>query len=256
MRAHAQPKNPAMTKIRLRLLRLALSTLRAKEAAKAAAAAKRARQEEAARRRKEKRKQTAASKKTKKPMNASLADDPFKLKMKVKLEPLQVQYDRRKKVAEKNFCGRCSKSFSTASGLRRHLTTIHANTKKKSSKKQDEYKPTPRASTSSQKNTEDSLTCKTCDKTFVARSIFERHMKTSGHGEPQTPSSSSSSWPPPAFVGPNVPHLNAVVQPKMEVGGVEVNKYECHLCNSVFLRIKDLARHRERQCTAWSNVGK
>ena len=31
-------------------------------------------------------------------------------------------------------------------------------------------------------------------------------------------------------VGPDVPHLNAVLQPKMEVGGREVNKYECHLC--------------------------
>ena len=55
-------------------------------------------------------------------------------------------------------------------------------------------------------------------------------------------------------VGPDVPHLNAVLQPKMEVGGREVNKYECHLCQAVFLRVKDLAKHRERQCTAWSNV--
>ena len=55
-------------------------------------------------------------------------------------------------------------------------------------------------------------------------------------------------------VGPNVPHLNAVLQPKMEVGGREVNKYECHLCQAVFLRVKDLAKHRERQCTAWSHV--
>ena len=31
-------------------------------------------------------------------------------------------------------------------------------------------------------------------------------------------------------MGPDVPHLNAVLQPKMEVGGREVNKYECHLC--------------------------
>ena len=56
------------------------------------------------------------------------------------------------------------------------------------------------------------------------------------------------------MVGPNVPHLNAVLQPKMDVGGFEVNKYECHLCNAVFVRVKDLAKHRERQCTAWSSV--
>lgn len=99
------------------------------------------------------------------------------------------------------------------------------------------------------------LTCPTCDKVFLAKSIFERHLKTYKHGEfggaaatvegPQL-----SETQPPRQV---LPHLNQVLQPTMQLGGREVNKYECHLCNQVFLRVKDLAKHRAKMCTAWMN---
>ena len=54
--------------------------------------------------------------------------------------------------------------------------------------------------------------------------------------------------------GRQLPHFNQVLQPQIEVGGRTVNKYECHLCKQVFLRVKDLAKHRERpMCAAWIN---
>ena len=55
--------------------------------------------------------------------------------------------------------------------------------------------------------------------------------------------------------GKQLPHLNQITQPKIEVCGREVNKYECHLCKQVFLRVKDLAKHRERMmCSAYNNI--
>jgi len=98
------------------------------------------------------------------------------------------------------------------------------------------------------------LTCPTCDKTFPARSIFERHIKTYKHVRYEI---YEQATPPPSYIpsskdDPQLPHLNPVLQPTIEVGGREVNKYECHLCNQVFLRVRDLAKHRERMmCTAW-----
>ena len=106
---------------------------------------------------------------------------------------------------------------------------------------------------------EESLTCPTCDKIFMAKSILERHMLKSKHGLHAVDKDVMS--PPPIISqaldkamaeGRQLPHLNAVVQPKIEVGGRTVNKYECHLCNQVFLRVKDLAKHRERMmCAAY-----
>merc|ERR1719242_1132750 len=104
------------------------------------------------------------------------------------------------------------------------------------------------------RNTVQDLTCPTCDKTFPAKSIFERHIKTYKHGRYEI---YEQATPPPSYIpsskdDPQLPHLNPVLQPTIEVGGREVNKYECHLCNQVFLRVRDLAKHRERMmCTAW-----
>ncbi len=108
---------------------------------------------------------------------------------------------------------------------------------------------------------EESLTCPTCDKVFMARSVFDRHLKKSKHGIFEGDKDIMS--PPPvisealdkaAAEGRQLPHYNEVIQPTIQVGGREVNKYECHLCNQVFLRVKDLAKHRERMmCSAWLN---
>ena len=105
---------------------------------------------------------------------------------------------------------------------------------------------------------EEKLTCPTCDKIFMAKSILERHLKKSKHGIFSEDKDVSS--PPPMISqaldkamaeGRQLPHWNQVTQPKIEVGGREVNKYECHLCKQVFLRVKDLAKHRERMmCSA------
>ena len=109
---------------------------------------------------------------------------------------------------------------------------------------------------------EESLTCPTCDKIFMAKSILERHLLKSKHGLHAVDKDVMS--PPPIISqaldkamaeGRQLPHLNPVAQPKIEVGGRTVNKYECHLCNQVFLRVKDLAKHRERMmCAAFAGL--
>ena len=124
---------------------------------------------------------------------------------------------------------------------------------------QHQSSPRPSSSNTNKKPTiEESLTCPTCDKVFVAKSILERHLKKSKHG--MFVEDKDVTAPPPLISqaldkamaeGRQLPHLNTVTQPKIEVGGREVNKYECHLCNQVFLRVKDLAKHRERMmCSA------
>ena len=124
---------------------------------------------------------------------------------------------------------------------------------------QHQSSPRPSSSNPNKRPTiEESLTCPTCDKVFVAKSILERHLKKSKHG--MFLEDKDVTAPPPIVSqaldkamaeGRQLPHLNTVTQPKIEVGGREVNKYECHLCNQVFLRVKDLAKHRERMmCSA------
>lgn len=105
----------------------------------------------------------------------------------------------------------------------------------------------------SKRNSVQDLMCPTCDKTFPAKSIFERHIKSYKHGRYEI---YEHATPPPSYIPSSgdeqLPHLNPVLQPTIELGGREVNKYECHLCNQVFLRVRDLAKHRERMmCTAW-----
>lgn len=107
---------------------------------------------------------------------------------------------------------------------------------------------------------EESLTCPTCDKLFIAKSILERHLKKSQHGMFEKDKDLNS--PPPMVSlaldkaraeGQQLPHFNEITQPKIEVNGTEMNKYECHLCNKMFFRVKDLAKHRERMmCSAFA----
>jgi len=109
-------------------------------------------------------------------------------------------------------------------------------------------RPSTSGSTSGgpRRSSEQDMQCPTCDKVFLAKSIYDRHLKTSKHGPYQATEEPSTSE------GGFSPHMNAVLQPTIEVGGKEVAKYECHLCSQVFLRVKDLAKHRERMmCTAW-----
>jgi len=107
---------------------------------------------------------------------------------------------------------------------------------------------------------EESLTCPTCDKLFIAKSILERHLKKSQHG--MFEKDKDLNAPPPMVSlaldkaraeGQQLPHFNEITQPKIEVNGTEMNKYECHLCNKMFFRVKDLAKHRERMmCSAFA----
>jgi len=91
--------------------------------------------------------------------------------------------------------------------------------------------PSPRAN---------SLKCPDCDRVFVAKTIFDRHLYTAKHGVYSMYSSDS---------GPGSPHPTSSYQPKPK-GGVD-----CHLCGQKFIRVKDLAKHREKVCTAYMNLG-
>ena len=114
-------------------------------------------------------------------------------------------------------------------------------------------------SSSKKQTIEEKMTCTTCGQNFISKSILARHLQKSKHGIFVEDKDVMS--PPPLISqaldkakaeGRQLPHLNSVTQPKIEVGGREVNKYECHLCKQVFLRVKDLAKHRERMmCSAY-----
>ena len=62
----------------------------------------------------------------------SLARDPFKLKMKVRLEPVRLleyekrrQTQKRKIIPSNTYCGPCRKSFPTPASVRRHARLMH-----------------------------------------------------------------------------------------------------------------------------------
>ena len=204
----------------------------------------------------------------------------MKLTMKVKMPSPEEMKPHLKETT----CAFCLKDFSSVRSLERHAERFHpkpsppppppppraaprpsrrtsstSSTSSSSSKRRrsstSDAPQTPKKSKSEQQH--DDLTCPTCDKTFPAKSIFERHLKTSKHGsyaeEVKTAAAGDDFYyyQPPKLK--DLPHMNKVLQPTMEVGGREVNKYECHLCSKVFLRVKDLAKHREKTCSAWSS---
>ena len=206
-----------------------------------------------------------------------------KLKLKMptlKLTPLKINFSptkneskKTKKSTIKRTTTKTTKaSVSSARGRKRKAESLEVEEKSPSlslkikAKKIQKVRRTdsPKPSTSNyHKNPkkltiEEKLTCPTCDKIFMAKSILERHLKKSKHGIFAEDKDVSS--PPPMISqaldkamaeGRQLPHWNQVTQPKIEVGGREVNKYECHLCKQVFLRVKDLAKHRERMmCSA------
>lgn len=92
------------------------------------------------------------------------------------------------------------------------------------------------------------LECPDCDRVFIAKSIFERHLQSAKHGIysmyssydsdhiQSPPSSTPSFWRSPlASSDPPSPR----------------EKIECHLCGQTFVRIRDLAKHREKMCQAY-----
>ena len=96
------------------------------------------------------------------------------------------------------------------------------------------------------------LECPDCSKSFVAKSIFERHLQSAKHGiyrycvSPIADTDSSFSSPVPAG-----PHWTQLPLAPATEGGTPVPKIKCHLCNQTFMRVKDLEKHRDRMCPAY-----
>ena len=97
------------------------------------------------------------------------------------------------------------------------------------------------------------LECPDCDKVFIAKSIFERHLQSAKHGIygqcNSSQDSDSTMGSPPPVQGPLLPHWTTV-SPVTE-SGEPGHKIECHLCEQKFMRVKDLAKHREKMCQAY-----
>jgi len=96
------------------------------------------------------------------------------------------------------------------------------------------------------------LECPDCERVFIAKSIFERHLQSAKHGIYSMYSSfESDQFPSPrsqaaSFRSP---------QPSSDSDSPK-EKIECHLCGQTFVRIKDLAKHREKMCQAYHSSKK
>lgn len=261
IRRHVKAKSRAEREY-LRLLKQAVRLLSLKDAqAKTATKAVETKQKVAKKSVKSKSKKkvqksrSKTSKPATKPLNTSsrpipaATDDPFKLKMKVKLKPLDLN-------ALKKGASSRRKSATTPKPVAKVLdqllnTTAEGVEFKTYFQKPKTPKSTKRRASAGQASTpvvppaakiskEDALTCPTCDKTFLAKSIFMRHLKTYKHGiysSGTDPELSVST--PPAFIphptDKQLPHYNQVLQPTMEVGGREVPSAYHHCC-CFFLR--------------------
>ena len=104
------------------------------------------------------------------------------------------------------------------------------------------------------------LECPDCEKQFVAKSIFERHLQSARHGvygqvnSSQDSDSTMSPRTPGPAPGPATPHWTQSPLTAPAEGGAESPaplKIECHLCGQTFVRVKDLAKHREKMCQAY-----
>jgi len=95
------------------------------------------------------------------------------------------------------------------------------------------------------------LECPDCDRVFIAKSIFERHLQSAKHGIYSMYSSESDHFQSPQtstaeFWAASDSKLLASIDSDSPRG-----KIECHLCGQSFVRIKDLAKHREKICQAY-----
>ena len=92
------------------------------------------------------------------------------------------------------------------------------------------------------------LECPDCERVFIAKSIFERHLQSAKHGMyAQVNSSYEAEFLSPST--PSVPHWTE--SPFQTESGSPQHKIECHLCGQTFVRVKDLAKHREKMCQAY-----
>merc|ERR1719500_298603 len=109
------------------------------------------------------------------------------------------------------------------------------------------------------------LECPDCSKVFVAKSIFERHLQSAKHGHFAASASPASSLASEGYPQWPSGYGSPLAGYKSPLGGYSSpspspcspatpgsSKIECHLCGQTFVRVKDLAKHREKVCFARS----
>jgi len=113
------------------------------------------------------------------------------------------------------------------------------------------------------------LECPDCSKVFVAKSIFERHLQSAKHGHFAASASPASSLASEGYPQWPSGYGSPLAGYKSPLGGYSSpspspsspstpgsSKIECHLCGQTFVRVKDLAKHREKVCSAYHNMKK
>jgi len=113
------------------------------------------------------------------------------------------------------------------------------------------------------------LECPDCSKVFVAKSIFERHLQSAKHGHFAASASPASSLASDGYPQWPSGYGSPLAGYKSPLGGYSSpspspsspstpgsSKIECHLCGQTFVRVKDLAKHREKVCSAYHNMKK
>jgi len=91
------------------------------------------------------------------------------------------------------------------------------------------------------------LECPDCERVFIAKSIFERHLQSAKHG---IYSQCNSSYDSDHFA-PQTPPVPHWTETPFQADSGSPHKIECHLCSQTFVRVKDLAKHREKMCQAY-----
>jgi uncharacterized C2H2 Zn-finger protein len=92
------------------------------------------------------------------------------------------------------------------------------------------------------------LECPDCDRVFIAKSIFERHLQSAKHGIYSMYSSESDNFQSPLS---STAEFWAAADKQKALVEESPRKIECHLCGQNFVRVRDLAKHREKMCQAY-----